>query len=65
VVVTLQDLLGETVLAVISGELPDDDALVYRVGSSIVLAVCNSVAILECKVGGWVRSEGTREERDC
>ena len=28
VVVSLQDLLGETVLAVITGELPDDDALV-------------------------------------
>ena len=28
-VVTLEDLFGETVLVVISGELPDDDALVY------------------------------------
>ena len=28
VVVTLEDLFGETVLVVISGELPDDDALV-------------------------------------
>jgi hypothetical protein len=28
VVVPLEDLFGETVLVVISGELPDDDALV-------------------------------------
>ena len=63
-VVTLQDLLGETVLAVISGELPDDDALVYQVGSSAMLAGCNSVANLECKVGGFDEKELGRE-RDC
>jgi hypothetical protein len=32
VVVTLEDLFGETVLVVISGELPDDDALVCIAG---------------------------------
>ena len=58
-VVTLQDLLGETVLAVISGELPDDDALVYQVESSIVLAVCNSVAFWNAM---WVSGFDEKEE---
>jgi hypothetical protein len=39
VVVSLEDLLGETVVVVVTGELPDDDGLVYEIRELLSVGV--------------------------